>query len=64
MDFVEEVDRFILRGIVEGDAVVALFNLLRSYEGGLINAEEMQREIDCFDAEFYRKMMQNQSYES
>ncbi len=63
VDFVEEVDHFIFSGIVEGGDVVTLFNLLRSYQGGLIDAEEMQREMDSFDAEFYRKMMQNQSYE-
>lgn len=62
MNFAEEIDWLILRGIVEGEDVLTLINLLRSHQKGLINAEEMQREIDSFKAEFYRKKMQGVSY--
>ncbi|MBW4444176.1 MAG: hypothetical protein KME10_23715 [Plectolyngbya sp. WJT66-NPBG17] len=57
MDFVDEVDFLVFRGIVEGNAVLTLFNLLRSHQKGLIGDEEMQREIDSFKSEFYQKLL-------
>ena len=63
MDFVEEVDWLICGGIVEGDDVSMLINLLRSHLEGLINAEEMLREIDSFKSEFYLKLIHDISQE-
>lgn len=63
MDFVEEADWLVFGGIVEGEDVLTLHNLLRAHLGGLINAEEMLREINSFKSGFYQKLMQNQSYE-
>jgi hypothetical protein len=57
MEIVEAVDWLIRDGIVEGDGVLTLINLLRSHLEGLITAEEMLREIDSFKSEFYEKLL-------
>ncbi|MBD1859965.1 MULTISPECIES: hypothetical protein [Leptolyngbya] len=58
MNFVEEIDYLILKGIVEGNALSTLYDLLRSHQEGLTSAEDMQGEIDSLKLEFYQKMMQ------
>lgn len=63
MDFVEQIDFLIYTGAIEGYELLTLHNLLKSYEQGLIGAEEMQYEIDSFKSEFYLRMMQNNSHE-
>jgi hypothetical protein len=60
MNFIEEVDWLIFGGIVEGEDVLTLINLLRSHLKGLINAEEMVGEIDSFKSEFYQKLLRRQ----
>lgn len=60
MNFVEEVDWLICGGIVEGEDILTLINLLRSHLEGSINADEMLREIDSFKSEFYKKLLRRQ----
>ncbi|MBN8561057.1 MAG: hypothetical protein J0L70_11070 [Leptolyngbya sp. UWPOB_LEPTO1] len=57
MNFVEEIDYLIFKGIVEGNALSTLYDLLRSHQEGLTSAEDMQGEIDSLRLKFYQKVM-------
>lgn len=61
--FSKQIEDLLFMGVIEGEAIFTLYCLLKSYEMGMIRAEEMQYEIDSFKSEFYRKSVQNQSYE-
>lgn len=59
MNFVEEIDYLIFKGIVEGNALSTLYDLLKSHQEGLTSAEDIQCEIDSFKLKFYQKKMQD-----
>lgn len=63
MTFSEQIDFLIFTGAIEGYAILMLHNLLKSYEKGLISAEEMQYEINSFNPDFYLEMLQDESHE-
>jgi hypothetical protein len=49
--FAQQIEHLLFTGAIEGEAVLTLYNLLKSYEQGLIRAEDLQAEINAFDRE-------------
>lgn len=60
MTFSEQIEFLLFTGAIEGLAVMTLYNLLKSYEKGLISAEEMQYEINSFNPDFYLETLQDE----
>jgi len=53
IDFPAQIEHLLFSGDIEGDEVLSLYHLLKSYEQGFIKAEEMQKTIDCFNTDLF-----------
>lgn len=60
VSFSEQIEFLLFVGAIEGESVMTLHDLLKSYMQGSISAEEMQYEINSFNPDFYLEMLQNE----
>lgn len=58
--FSEQIDDLLFTGAIEGETILTLYHLLKSYEQGMIRAEEMQYEIDSLSPEFYLEVLRDE----
>ncbi|WP_068820163.1 hypothetical protein [Phormidesmis priestleyi] len=53
LNFPAQIDYLLFSGDIEGDEILSLHHLLKSYEQGLITAEEMQEAIHSFNTDMF-----------
>jgi len=53
IDFPTQIDYLLFSGDIEGEELLSLYHLLKSYEQGLIKAEEMQEAVNCFNTDLF-----------
>ena len=53
IDFSAQIEYLLFSGDIEGDEVLSLHHLLKSYGQGLITAEEMQKAINSFNTDLF-----------
>jgi len=52
-DFPAQIEYLLFSGDLEGDEVLNLYHLLKSYEQGFITAETMQAAINQFNTDLF-----------
>jgi len=52
-DFPQQIEYLLFSGDIEGEEVLNLYHLLRSYEQGFITAETMQKAINSFNTDLF-----------
>jgi len=53
IDFSAQTEYLLFSGDIEGDKVLNLYYLLKSYEQGLITSETMQKAINNFNTDLF-----------
>jgi len=53
IDFPAQIEYLLFSGDIEGDEILSLHHLLKSYEQGFIRAEEMQEAINSFNTDMF-----------
>ena len=53
IDFSAQIEYLLFSGDIEGDKVLNLYHLLKSYEQGLITVETMQEAINRFNGDLF-----------
>jgi hypothetical protein len=59
-DFPQQIEYLLFSGDIEGDEVLSLYHLLKRYEQGTVNAEEMQKAIDFHDLDLFLDVPQEE----
>lgn len=52
-NFSAQIEYLLFSGDIEGDEVLSLHHLLKSYKQGFIGAEEMQEAINSFNTDLF-----------
>ena len=53
IDFSAQIEYLLFSGDIEGDEVLSLHHLLKSYGQGLTTAEEIQKAINSFNTDLF-----------
>ena len=56
-DFPAQIEYLLFSGDLEGDEVLNLYHLLKSYEQGFITAETMQAAINQFNTDLFGRVL-------
>ena len=53
LNFPAQIEYLLFSGDIEGDEILSLHHLLKSYEQGFIGVEEMQEVINSFNTDMF-----------
>ena len=53
LNFPAQIEYLLFSGDIEGEEILSLHHLLKSYEQGFIRAEEMQEAINSFNTDMF-----------